>query len=117
VHGGAAPALAALGAGDFAQLSLLSDFELASMQLDSFTLATLEFQAIGLGTSSLDFVFDAFNDIKGLGAGALDVDPVSGSVTVSDPAIPEPSAALVFALGMLIVGAATRSRKIRARVS
>jgi hypothetical protein len=87
---------------DFAQVSLLSDAELAALQSDPFTLATLEFDAIGVGTSSLDFVFDAFNDIKGRTALVLDVDPGSGSVNV----VPEPHAVLVFALGAFLVGGA-----------
>ncbi len=95
---------------DFAQLSLLSDAELGTLQPDSFTLATLEFLAIGPGTSSLDFVFDAFNDIKGLNAGILEPSAGSGGVTVSNP-IPEPGAALVFGLGALIVGGAATGRK------
>ncbi len=97
--------LSGSGVVDFAQLSLLSDLDLALMQPDSFVLATIEFAAIGGGTSALDFV--APLDIKGLGASIIDVDPASGSVT----AVPEPSAALVFALGAFIVGGATRSRQ------
>ncbi len=97
------------GVVDFAQLSLLADFELALLQPDSFTLATLELDAVGLGISSLDFV--APLDIKGSGASIIDVDPGSGSVQV----IPEPHSALVFAVGALIVGAAAVRRKMPAR--
>ncbi len=93
---------------DLAQVSLLSDAELDALQPDDeFTLATIEFLAIDLGESSLDFVFDAFNDIKGFNAEPLDVDPVSGGVRV----IPEPHSALVFALGALIVGASVSRRR------
>jgi hypothetical protein len=97
--------LSAPGVVDFAQLSLLSDFELMSMQPDSFVLAAIEFQAIGAGTSSLDFVEPL--DIVGLGASIIDVDPVSGSVTP----IPEPHAALVFAFGALLVGTAIARKR------
>jgi hypothetical protein len=92
---------------DFAQVSLLSDAELAALQSDPFTLATLEFDAIGVGTSPL--VFDAFNDITGRNALVLDVDPESGSVTV----IPEPHSALVFALGAFVVGTAVARKRPR----
>ena len=94
--------LSVAGLVDFAQLSLLSDAELAILQPDSFTLATLGFQATGPGTASLDFRFDAFNDITGLNAGVLDLDPASGIVQV----IPEPHSALAFALGAFLVGTA-----------
>ncbi len=100
--------LSGSGVVDMAQLSLLSDADLAAMQPASFVLATIEFQAIADGTSALDFV--APLDIKGLQASIIDVDPASGSVTVGAP-IPEPSAALIFGLGAFIVGAATRVRR------
>ncbi len=95
---------------DFAQLSLLSDADLAALQPASFTLATLEFQAVAAGTSSLDFTFDTFNDIKGLNAEMLEVDAGSGSVTVSNP-IPEPHAALVFGLGAMVIGMSSTRRR------
>ncbi len=101
------------GVVDLAQLSLLPDAELALMQPDSFTLATLEFQMIAAETSSLNFTFDAFNDIKGLNAAVLDVDAGSGSVS----AIPEPGAALVFGLGVLITQAAITARKLPGEAS
>ncbi len=99
---------------DFAQLSLLSDADLVALQPDSFTLATLEFQAIGSGTSSLDFMFDAFNDIKGLDASLLEASAEPGSVTVANP-IPEPHAALVFGLGALVIGVRAKWRAIPVR--
>jgi len=101
--------LSGTGVVDFAQLSLLSDAELAALQPSSFSLATVEFLAVGPGTSSLDFVFDSFNDIKGRNAGVLDVDAVSGSVSV----VPEPSSALVFAVGSLIAGTAVSRKHTR----
>jgi hypothetical protein len=104
--------LSVAGVVDFAQLSLLSDPDLSLMQPDSFVLATIEFTAIGAGTSSLDYVTPL--DITGFVGGPLHVYPQSGSVRVSNP-IPEPSAALVFGVGTFIVGAATRSNKRAAR--
>jgi hypothetical protein len=90
---------------DLAQLSLLSDAELLALQGgDSFALATLGFDAVGLGTSSLDYVFDAFNDIKGLNAQPLEVVAQSGAVSV----IPEPGAALLFVVGVIAVGRAMK---------
>ena len=43
------------GVVDFWELSYLSDADLAALQPDSFTLATLSFQAVGLGTTTLIF--------------------------------------------------------------
>jgi hypothetical protein len=86
---------------DFAAVSLLSDAALLALQGgDSVVLATLNFDAIAIGTSSLEFHFDAFNDVKGSGNTPLTLDAKAGSVAV----VPEPSAAVVFGLGWLIVG-------------
>ena len=98
--------LSAAGVVDFAQLSLLSDLDLALQQPDAFVLATLEFEAIGLGTSALDFVFDVFNDLKGTGAQVLNV--TAGSTVTF--VVPEPHAALLFALGTWVIGTAIRRR-------
>ncbi len=100
--------LSGSGVVDFAQLSLLSDFELASMQPDAFVLATIEFDAIGEGTSSLDFV--APLEIRGLGGSTLDVDPASGSVTVPAP-IPEPITMLAVGLSITGLGGYIRKRR------
>ena len=72
------------GVVDFAQLSLLSDFELAALQPDSFVASGDRVrQAIGdLGTSSLDFrvrrVQLHHRDCDA--RPSIDVDPASGSV-------------------------------------
>ena len=47
--------LSTSGLVDLFEVSFLFDFELDPLQPDSFTLATLNFDAIGLGTSALDF--------------------------------------------------------------
>jgi hypothetical protein len=90
---------------DLAQLSLLSDAELLALQRgDSFVRATLGFDAVGVGTSSLDFVFDAFNGIQGRNAQPLEIVAQSGAASV----VPEPGAALLFVVGVIVVGKATR---------
>ena len=53
------------GVVDFAALSFLFDSELATLQSDTFVLASLSFDTIGVGTSSLTLVLDAINDVKG----------------------------------------------------
>ena len=96
------------GVVDFAQLSLLSDASLLALQGgDSFVLASVSFDVTGTGTSTLDFVFDPVNDIKGANALRLDVTVAPGFVT----SIPEPSAALVFSLGAAILVAGSRRRR------
>lgn len=92
---------------DLAQVSLLSDAELAGLQPgDSVTVATLLFASVGVGTSELGFVFDAVNDVKGRGGAILSLFEDTGSITVegTDQApVPEPSAALLFAVGAVLV--------------
>jgi len=96
------------GVVDIAGLSLLFDFELLALQGgDSVVLGTLGFRTLGLGESSLDFVFDAFNDIKGSNAAVLDVTPVPGSIS----AVPEPTAALLFFVGVAAVHSAIRGQR------
>ncbi len=74
------------GAGlvDFAELSFLSDF---SSQLDSFTLATLAFDAVASGTSAFSFTQSLLGDAFG---GDLNHTSGTGSVTVDEPVVTAP---------------------------
>lgn len=93
---------------DLAQLSLLPDTALAGLQQgDPVVTATLLFDTVGVGTSPLDFVFDAVNDVKGRNGAVLALAGGGASITVV-AAIPEPSAALLFGLGAAVVGPALR---------
>lgn len=91
---------------DFWALSFLSDLDLNELQGDSVTLATLNFKAIGLGTSSLTFdaLTDPGIDVKGLNATKLDLIVTDGSVTVIDgggpSAVPEPGTILLLGGGL-----------------
>lgn len=91
---------------DLAQLSLLPDAVLAAVQGSAdVVVATVLFDAVGVGTTGLAFSFDAFNDVKGRDGAVLPIVAGDGSVSVtrqSSP-VPEPSAALLFALGALLV--------------
>jgi hypothetical protein len=95
---------------DLAGVSLLSDAELLALQGgDRVTLATIGFTKTGEGSTSLDFVFDALNDVKGSDAQILEVEAVPGAVAPPE-AIPEPSAAATFGTGLLLTGWALRRR-------
>jgi hypothetical protein len=97
---------------DFAEVSFLNDSDLAALQPSAFTLATISFTAIGLGTSSLDIVnyLNGVNDIKGLN-NTIYLSPVldQGSVTVTASGVPIPGA--VWLLGSGLMGLLGLKRK------
>jgi hypothetical protein len=86
---------------DFWGLSFLSDGDLLLLQPDSFSLATLSFQAIGTGMTAL--LFDPNTppgiDVKGLLASRLDLDASTASVTVTP--VPTPPAIWLFLSGLV----------------
>ena len=105
------------GVVDLAQLSLLSDATLAALQPgDAVEVATLAFDAIGAGTAELGFVFDDLNDVKGRNAAVLPVVGEVGSIFVEgnggggQAPVPEPSAAILFAVGAILVRGRMRRR-------
>ena len=85
------------------ELSLDLPSDLDTLQPGSFTLATLSFDTLALGVSALDISIIALGDSLG---DSLDANVVGGAVNV----VPEPSAALLFAVGGLIVGHTVRKR-------
>lgn len=96
---------------DVAGVSLLSDATLLALQGgDVVTLATLGFTKIGAGSSSLDFVFDAVNDVKGSRAQILSLAVAPGSIGPG-AVVPEPGAAVTFGAGLLVTGWALRGRR------
>ena len=106
--------VAAPGIVDLAQISLLSDSDLLAEQGgDRAILGTIFFEAVAPGTTSLDFVLDATNDIKGRNGLILATVAESGSIQVLDGpagAVPEPSAALLFLVGGGVAAASIRPR-------
>lgn len=89
---------------DLAQLSLLSDAELQTLQggSASLVLATLGFTATESRSTSISFSFDDFNDVKGLNGLELDITAVGARTVGVDP-IPEPRSMLLLAVGILVV--------------
>jgi ABC-type thiamin/hydroxymethylpyrimidine transport system permease subunit len=88
------------GVVDLAALSLLADADLAALQGDSITLATLQFSAVALGTSALVLLPAApFGiDVKGAANAILTFETVeTGAIHV----VPEPSTLLLLAAGLL----------------
>lgn len=97
------------GVVDLSQLSLLLDADLFALQGgDSFILATLDFDTVAEGISALDFDFSFPNEVAGSDGQVLDVASNSGSVTVP---IPEPTGALLFALGCMVAFVEIRNRQ------
>jgi hypothetical protein len=99
--------VSAPGLVDLAQLSLLPDPVLAVVQGGAEVMvATILFEAVGVGTTDLAFSFDEFNDVKGRDGAVLPIVAGDGSVSVTrgPSPVPEPSGALLFGVGALLVG-------------
>jgi len=83
------------------ELSLDSASDLDSLQAGSFTLATLDFTAVSLGSSALDATIHALGDAFG---DRLVADVTPGSISP----IPEPSGLVTFLTGLIVVVGAMR---------
>jgi hypothetical protein len=93
------------GTVDAFNISLLLDFELTPLQAPSFTLATLSFQALSIGSTSLDFLFALVSDDLGLEIGSQGV---SGEVSV----VPIPAALWLFGTGLIGLIGLSRRKKL-----
>lgn len=98
---------------NFAELSFLSDIGLAAQQLDSFVLATLSFDTLAIGSSTLSFLpSPGFGvDVKGVSAEVLRLQVGSNLITVIPSAsVPEPTA-LALMLGAFVALHITHYRR------
>ena len=93
---------------EFSEISLLTDAELALLQSDSFTLATLSFSAIAIGSSLLTFEPNpvlGIIDVVGRNYQSLEVSAGTGLVSVVKlpVTVPEPGSMLLMLLGLLVI--------------
>lgn len=86
----------------FFDVSFDTPSDLDSLQADSFTLATLTFDAIATGTSPLSLTNNALGDANG---DALTADISNSTLTVTKRNdVPEPAIWLLYSIGMLVMG-------------
>ena len=90
---------------NLAELSFLSVSELDALQPSSFPLATLTFNTLAVGTSSLDISTTALGDAYG---NLLSADVQSGSISP----VPEPATFILIGFGLGGIGILRRRRKI-----
>jgi len=88
---------------DIFEISLDFASDLDLFQSDAFTLATLSFDAIGLGTSALNLANVLLGDA--LGDALIPTQIAGASVTVRQPvvALPEPGAVTLFGIGLVLL--------------
>ncbi len=91
---------------ELSDLSFEEPADLVNLESASFTLATVSYKAIGVGTSAISVTKLDLADAAGslLAAGL----PAGAAVTVS--AVPEPATLLSLLGGLAVVGAAVRRR-------
>lgn len=88
------------------ELSLDFPWDLDDFQADSFTLATLTFDTLAVGTSSLDIFVNA---LGGAWGDSLTADVQSGSISP----VPEPATILLIGTGLFGLGYLKRKKRIR----
>lgn len=97
-----------LGAGTFGGSSFPG---VANGGQGSLLLGTLHFDALQGGLAQIGLITDAGNLNHGLSYLWSDVQPLNASLNLAVSAVPEPTSALLAALGLGALGFATRRRK------
>ncbi len=94
-----------VGPGSVNVYELSFDFpeDLDTLQAGSFTLATLAFDTLAVGTSTIDVTFITLGDALG---DPIPLQTIGGSVSP----IPEPSSSILFGIGGLVVAGGIRRR-------
>jgi MYXO-CTERM domain-containing protein len=98
-----------LGAGTFGGSSFPG---VANNGQGSLLLGTLHFDALQGGLAQIGLITDAGNLNHGLSYLWSDVQPLNASLNLSVSAVPEPTSALLAALGLGALGFTTRRRKV-----
>jgi len=106
VSGSIIAATAGTGVVNISQLSLEATQDLEDFQASAFTLVTLTFATIGIGTSPLTLSVNSLRDAVGF---PLEASIGSGSVTVN-AAVPAPHGAVLLISGLAALAAASRRR-------
>jgi len=97
-----------LGTVELFELSLDSIDDLNNLQASSFTLATLTFQAIGVGSSPVPVTINALSDAYG---DVLPATVQSGTVNVSSSSVPEPQSVSIVTIGLFGISIFIRNRR------
>jgi len=87
------------------ELSRDHSFDLEDFQADSFTLATLTFDTLAVGTSFLDIFTNSLSDAWG---DPLIATTESGSINVTSAPVPEPGTLVLLVSGLLGLGVLKR---------
>jgi len=98
---------------DFAELALLSDAQLAAVQPDTFTLATLSFDALSVGNGPLFFIPDVSFGIDVKGRNAAILSPMNagiGDITIAQARIAEPETLWLMLIAMMGLVLSSRHR-------
>jgi hypothetical protein len=83
------------------EFSFLSDYELDSLQPDSFTLATLSFTATAAGTSLVEFGLIDLSDAVGFSILDPTLETTSITVTPQRHTVPEPTTYILLLSGLV----------------